>query len=467
MDKEYLNDFSLSDEEILERIIQIVEESESSQLSDLLSDYHDFDIARALPDLTKELRLKLFSSLNDEQLSDIFSYLENPADYIEEMSYEKVADIVEEMDSDDAVDFLEELDEDEQKEIKELLDEETTRDLELIAAYDEEKLGSLMTNDFVAILKSHSVPQAMRHIIKEAGEKDNISTIFVTDEQGKYLGAIPLRDLVIARKQTPLEEIIINSFPFVYADNDIKENLQTIKDYAEPTLPVLDADNRLIGALTTADFIEVVDDELQEDYAQLVGLSEEALEDAVEKKQIFSGALKRLPWLIVLLILDLFIGAYIGIFEAVVIGLPFLVSFQQLVAGLSGNTGTQTLAVSVKLLSNPDVTAKEKLAFVLKELKLGLLIGLITGLISAILITLYANLTGVYGVFATDLKTGLAVGVAMLISAFVSSLTGSLIPITLDKIGLDPAVASGPLITTLNDLISITVYYGFALIILL
>ena len=468
MDKQFLEEnANLNSVTFIEQIIEIIENNDKSAIGELLSDFHDYDVAKTLPFLTANQRKKLYGALNDEQLSDIFSYLENPAEFVNEMSDEKMADIIEEMASDDAIDFLEELDKETQNDILELLDEETAQGLELINAYDEEMVGSMMTNDFVAIVLDSTVPVAMRQVIKEAGEKDNISTVFVTDENGVYLGAIPLRDLVIARKQTPLEDIIITSFPFVYASSQIDESLNAIKEYAEPTLPVLDDDNRLIGALTSADLIEAVEEELTEDYAKLAGLSEEDLEDSLQRKQLFSGAIKRLPWLIVLLVLDIFIGAYIGVFEAVVVGLPFLVSFQQLVAGLSGNTGTQTLALSVQLLSNPDLTGKEKFKFVLGEVKTGLLIGLITGLISAIVVTLYAQLVNASGILITDIKTGLAVGLAMLISAFSSALSGSLIPITLHKLGADPAVASGPLITTFNDFIAITVYYGFALILLI
>ena len=450
-----------------QEIIEIIANAEKDDLTLLLSDYHDFDVAKALPLLTKKQRKKLYYALDDQLLSDIFSYVDNATEYLEEMSDEQVADIIEEMASDDAVDLLEELDEDKQKEIFELLDDEMQRDVELINAYNEDLIGSRMTNDFVAISKDMTVKQAMRKVIIDAGENDNISTVFVTNEQGVYAGAIRLRDLVIAREQTPLEDIIITAFPFLYADALISDSLQEIKDYAEPSLPVLDSDNRLIGALTSEDVIEAIDDEITGDYAQLAGLSEEALEDALERKQIFSGALKRLPWLIVLLILDLIIGAYVGIFEAVVIGLPFIVSFQQLVSGMSGNTGTQTLAVTVSLLTDPDLTQKEKNKFLLKEIKVGLLIGLITGAISFVMVSLYGYLTGATPTLNISLSTGGAVGVAMFLSASIASLTGSIIPLTLHKLGIDPAVASGPLITTLNDLIAITVYYGFALILLL
>ena len=165
--------------------------------------------------------------------------------------------------------------------------------------------------------------------------------------------------------------------------------------------------------------------------------------------------------------LDLFIGAYVGVFEAVVIGVPFLVSFQQLVSGMSGNTGTQTLATTVKMLGDGESTFKEKAKFLFKELRVGLLIGFVTGILSFVAVTLYSYLTHSTGAFITDLKAGSSVGVAMFLSASIASITGSVIPITLEKLGADPAVASGPLITTLNDFIAITVYYTAAAILLL
>lgn len=450
-----------------EEIIEIIKQYNKKELSLALSDYHDYDIAKVLPLIEKQLRVKVYNALTDEELSDIFTHLEDPSLFIEELSSEKLADIIEEMDSDDAVDILEELDEQTQQEVIQLLDEETQNAVELITAYDEEQIGSLMTNDFVSVKNTYTVKQAMRAVINQAGENDNISTIFVTDKQSKYCGGIRLRDLVIARSQTPLDDIIITSFPFIYANALVSDMLADIKDYAEPTLPVLSADNRLIGALTSADVVEVIDEELTEDYAQLAGLSEEALEDALERKNIFKGALKRLPWLIILLVLDLFIGAYVGVFEAVVIGVPFLVSFQQLVSGMSGNTGTQTLATTVKMLGDGESTFKEKAKFLFKEIRVGLLIGIVTGILSFVAVTLYSYLTHSTGAFITDLKAGSSVGVAMFLSASIASITGSVIPITLEKLGADPAVASGPLITTLNDFIAITVYYVAAAILLL
>ncbi len=462
MENEIINSPDFSQE-----IVSIIENEKVEKLSESLEDYHDYDLAKVLPLLSEKQRKKLYFALSDEYLSDIFSYLENPSEFIEEMSDEKAADIIEEMDSDDAADILEELDEDKQQEIFELLGDDSKRDINLLSAYDEDYVGSAMTNDFVCVSNDMTVKQVMRKVIKDAGENDNISIIFVTDEKGVYKGAIRLRDLVIARGQTPLEDIIITAFPYLFANSLISDNLQTLKEYAEPTLPILDDDNRLIGALTSADFIEAMDDEFTEDYAKLAGLSEEALEDSSNKKGLLSGLLSRLPWLAILLVLDLFIGAYVGVFEAAIIGLPFLVSFQQLVSGMSGNAGTQTLALTVQMLADSDVTRKEKIKFFLKEIKVGLLIGLITGGISLLVIGAYSYLSGAVGSLTLAISVGTSVGIAMFLSASIATLTGSLIPISLNKLGVDPAVASGPLITTFNDLIAITVYYGIALLLIL
>lgn len=432
----------------------------TARLKEILDDYHDNDIAHALSLLTKAERKKLYAALGNDRLSDVFSYIDDPEEFVAEMSDDKVADIVEGMDSDDAADVLGELDEEKQQDIINLMDEESARDLRLINAYEEDEVGSRMTNDYVSIESSCTIKEAMKKVIEEAAENDNISTVFVT-KNGIFDGAFKLKDLVIARSTTPLEDIIVSSFPYLYASDKISDVLPDLKSYAEECLPVLDSDNRLIGALTSADVIEAVDDEMGEDYAKLAGLAAKTEDD----EKIGTGMIKRLPWLIVLLVLDLFIGAYTGIFEAIIIGLPFLVCFQQMISGMSGNVGTQSLAVAIRILSRGDVDGKVMRKTVLKELTVGFLNGLVTGFVSAIAVCLFAYITkSTGGSFHTSALAGLSVELAMVTSTTISALTGTLIPLFFYKIKIDPAVASGPLITTVNDLAAITVYYGTALL---
>ena len=452
--------------EYIAQLIQIVSTFSGKQLADELLSYHANDIADLLPLLTKEQRKTIYSVLSDEDLSDIFSYLEDPAPFVEELSSEKAADIIEEMDSGDAVDLLEELNEEKKQELIELLDEEAAQDVALITGYEDDEIGSKMTTDYAQIYCDMSIKAGMRKVIADAADTENITTIFVTDKNDCYMGAIRLRDLVIARAGEQLNNIIISEFPHLNATDKIADVLEDIKEYAEHSLPVLDADNRLIGALTSEDVMEAVDEDLTDDYARLAGLSDTDEDEKGAVKSIFSGVVNRLPWLIVLLVLDIFIGAYIGVFEAVVVGLPFIVSFQQLISAMCGNTGTQTLAVTVRALSDDDLSGKKQRQFVLKELKAGFLIGLIMGIATAAVVCVFALITQ-QGSLDLCLKISFAVGFSMLTSTTVSSLTSCLIPITLNKLKIDPAVASGPLITTLNDLIAITLYYGTALILIL
>ena len=446
-----------------EELIALVKSDKSiAELKEELSNYHANDIANVLPSLNANERKKLYAALGAEECSDVFSYLDDPDEYINELSAEKAADIVENMDADDAVDLLDELDEDKKREIIELMEEDSAEDVKLISQYDDDEIGSEMTTNYIDIKNDFSVKQAMDSLVKQAAENDNISTVYVTDEKGVYCGAIELRDLFIARSTTPLSDVIATSYPYLYAHEKISDCLERIKSYAEDSLPVLDSDNRLIGALTSANVVDVVDDEMSEDYAKLAGLSGDEEED----RPVLKSVAKRLVWLTLLLVLDLFIGAYIGVFEAVIVGLPFLVFFQQMILGMSGNVGTQSLGVTVRSLSD-DQTEKERRKLIFKETRIGFFGGLITGALATVAVTAYCYFTKAAGEgFAPAALTGLCVGGALWVAMTACALCGALIPLTLKKLKVDPAVASGPLITTVNDLVSVTVYYCFALLLL-
>lgn len=451
-----------------EELLQIIRANHPAQkLKALLENYHESDLADVLPKLAEHERKRLYAVLGSQLLSEVFARLENPSDLFEELAPKQLADIIAEMPSADAVDILDELDENQKVGIMNLMDEDAVKDVNLVNAFDEDEIGSLMTNDFVCVKNALSIKECMKRVVLEAGEKNNISTIFVVDEGDKYVGAFYLRDLVIARSNTPLSNIIMHSFPSVYANAKIDDCLTVIKEYSESVLPILSADNRLIGALTSGEVLEALDEDLTENYAKLAALPEEELAEDFDRRGVFSSTLKRLPWLLILLVISLFIGTYVGLFESVIVALPILVNFQQMISGMSGNAGTQTLAVTVKNLTNPNFSGKQKLLFLLKELRIGVLVGAITGIISAIAVALYAHFTAGFNSFDLAVKVGSALGLAMLVSSSTATLTGCLIPITLDKLNVDPAAASGPLITTLNDFIAVTVYYGIALLMLL
>lgn len=327
----------------VEELIEIIRAGLSrEELVDWLFDYHDNDIADALELLTPEERKRLYSALGAERVAEIFAYLDDGDVYLKELSLKQQAKVISEMDSDDAVDILEEVDDDTKCKILGMLDKEASEDVQLLLSYDEDEIGSYMTTNFILIHNDLTVREAMRELVKQAGENDNISTIYVVDWAEQYYGAIELQDLIIAREHTELEDLINRSYPYVMDHEKISECIEKIKDYAEEDLNE-----------TTRESIR-----------------------------------KRLPWLVILTVMALlFLGAYIHLFKGFSLGYSMMISA--------------------------------------------------------------------------------CVGVSLVGAMVVSSLVGTLTPIFFKKVGVDPAVASGPLITTINDLVAIVVYYGLVAVVLI
>lgn len=327
----------------VEELIEIIRAGLSREdLVDWLFDYHDNDIADALELLTPEERKRLYSALGAERVAEIFAYLDDGDVYLKELSLKQQAKVISEMDSDDAVDILEEVDDDTKCKILGMLDKEASEDVQLLLSYDEDEIGSYMTTNFILIHNDLTVREAMRELVKQAGENDNISTIYVVDRAEQYYGAIEPQDLIIAREHTELEDLISRSYPYVVDHEKISECIEKIKDYAEEDLNE-----------TTRESIR-----------------------------------KRLPWLVILTVMALlFLGAYIHLFKGFSLGYSMMISA--------------------------------------------------------------------------------CVGVSLVGAMVVSGLVGTLTPIFFKKVGVDPAVASGPLITTINDLVTIVVYYGLVAVVLI
>ena len=342
------------------------------------------------------------------------------------------------------------------------MDDETRQEIALLVSFDEDEIGSKMTTNYISVHANADIRQAMCSLIEQAAEHDNISTIYVVENDDTLVGAIELKDLIIAREDTMLDTITMTSYPYVYANERIAECINHIVDYSEDTIPVLDADNKLRGVLTSQDIMQLVDDEMGEDYAKLAGLSaEEDLNEPLKK-----SLQKRLPWLVTLLGLGLLVSGVVGIFESVAAHLPFIIAFQSLVLDMAGNSGTQSLAVTIRVLMDEKLSGKQKLSLIAKEGKVGLINGFILGILSFLLIGLYllaAKGQPAISAFAVSFCTG----AALLSAMFLSGLSGTVIPLMFKKINIDPAVASGPLITTINDLVAVTAYYGLAWLLLI
>ena len=432
-------------------------EKTDEEILDFLLNYHKNDIADMMAGMTEEERKRLYHLLGAQKVAEIFKYIEEPRKYIRELSVESAARVISEMDSDDAVDLLEDLDPEEKEQIVRMLDEDAKKDVKMLLSYDEEEIGSCMTTNYICIPENLTIRQAMSELVKQAGENDNIMTIYVVDEKGVFAGAIDLKDLIRARENAHLEDLVLKSYPYVTDHEKIDDCMDRILDYAEDSIPVLSEDKKILGVITSEDLIEMVDNEMGEDYAKLAGLTAE--EDL--KEPTLQSMKKRLPWLIILLFLGMAVSSVVGLFENVVAVLPIVICFQSLVLDMAGNVGTQSLAVTIRVLMDENLTAGQKVHLVFKEARVGLSNGLILGMMSIILIGCY-----IYFFKSGTLQFAFAVsgciGVALILAMLISSLVGTLIPMFFHRIHIDPAVASGPLITTVNDLVAVVTYYGLA-----
>lgn len=453
----------LKEPKFVEDIVSIIRSGlDKEQLLDRLNDYHENDIAQSLEFLTKKERLALYDMLGAEWTSNIFSYIEDPEPYIEELGIDKLAAVINEMDSDDAVDLLENLDESVKAKLRPILDEDVKADIRLINSYDDDEIGSLITTNYISITKDLTIRQAMRELVKQAGENDNISTIYVVESDDTFCGAIDLKDLIIARENDELDDLISYSYPYLLDHDKISDDIEKIKDYAEDSLPVLNSEKKMIGILTAQDVVEAVDDEMGEDYAKLAGMTAEA--DL--KETTIESMKKRMPWLIILLFLGMGVSTVVGAFEGVVATLPIVICFQSLILDMAGNVGTQSLAVTIRVLMDENLTGKDKLLLVIKEMKVGFGNGLLLGILALVCLGIYIGLFKGYTFYKAFLISG-CVGISLLVAMIISSLVGTLVPMFFHKIKVDPAVASGPLITTVNDLVAVITYYGLAWILLI
>ena len=429
-----------------------------------LEDYHENDIAQAFVSLDTAARKKFTRICPPAMLAEIFEYIDedDAGEILSETDIKKAADLISALDTDTAVSILREIEKEKRALIIELINPEIQKEIKLIASFDDDEIGSKMTTNCIMISEGLMIKQAMTELIRQAKDNDNITTLFVVDDDDEYYGAIDLKDLITARSEDNLSDLIATQFPYVYATEEIDDCIERLKDYSESSIPVLDNSNKLLGVITAQSIIEVVDDEMGEDYARLAGLTAE--EDL--KEPLKDSMKKRLPWLLILLGLGIAVSSVVGAFEKVVAQLTLIMAFQSLILDMAGNVGTQSLAVTIRVLTDENLSFGQKLHLVGKEMKIGFFNGVILGAISFGLIGLYIMLFKGRS-FGFSYAVSGCIGVSLLLAMIISSASGTLIPLFFKKIKVDPAVASGPLITTINDLVAVVTYYGMSWVLLI
>ena len=400
-----------------------------------LEDYHENDLADVFPDLSVAERRKLCRILNLDMLADIFEYIDEKqaAEYLDEMDVRKAAAILSRMETDAVVDVLRMIPKEKRALLLELMDDEARKDMAVIAAFDDEEIGSRMTTNYIEIRENLTVKQAMTELVGQAAKNDNISTIFMVTADHTFYGAMDLKDLITARQDTRLEDLIVTSYPYVYGHELIDDCIEKLKDYSENSIPILDNDNKLLGVITSQSIVDLVDDEMGEDYAMFAGLTAE--EDL--KEPLKESMKKRLPWLLVLLALGTVVSSVVGVFEQVVSQLTIIMCFQSLILDMAGNVGTQSLAVTIRVLMDESLTGKQKVELVFKEMRIAFSNGAILGILSFLVLGLYIALfKGKTWTFAYAVSG--CIGLSLMVAMVISGAVGTLIPLFFKKINIDP-----------------------------
>ncbi|MDE9980341.1 magnesium transporter [Staphylococcus pseudintermedius] len=399
-----------------------------------------------------DVRQKMYRFLSPEEVSEFFENLEiDEEDYealFETMNATYASQVLEQMSYDNAVDILNQLSKKKIASLLMLMNCEEAKEIKALLHYDEDTAGGIMTTEYISLTINTPVHEALMRVKDQAPDAETIYVIFVVDEDKKLVGVISLRDLIIAENDAYIEDIMSERVISANVADDQEDVAQTMRDYDFIAMPVVDYQNHLLGIITIDDIVDVMDEEASEDYSRLAGVSDiDSTDDT-----IFQTALKRLPWLLILTVLGMITASILGSFEETLEKVALLAAFIPIISGMSGNSGTQSLAVSVRNISTGDIKEKSKIKLALRESGSGFL----TGITCAVSLSLIIML--LYG----QPYLALIVGTSLTIAMTVGTTIGSVIPLVINRLGIDPAVASGPFITTINDIVSMLIYFGLA-----
>lgn len=438
--------------ELWSRIQEALVNDQIDQFRAEFIEMHPYDQAKIFEEQPEEIRQKIYTYLSPEEISEVMEHidLDNIEDYLIEMDPRFAAQALADMSTDDAVDILNEVDKNMVASYLAIMDKEDAYEIKDLLHYEEKTAGSIMTTEFVVIKANQTVREAMLHLRKEAPDAETIYYIYVVNEQKRLVGVISLRDLIIAEDDWLISEVMSDRIVSVPVGEDQEEIARRMRDYDFLALPVVDFQDHLLGIITVDDIMDVMEEEASEDYSKLAGISEVDRPD----QNAFGAARKRLPWLIALLFLGMLTASLIGRFEDTLDKVAILAVFIPLIAGMAGNTGTQALAVAVRGIATGDIDKEGKWNIIVREAGTGLITGTTCGILVTFIVYLWQG----------QIFLGLLVGISIMATLIVATLAGALVPLLMHRLNVDPAVASGPFITTVNDIISILIYFGMATI---
>ena len=438
----------------LENLVSFINKNNDSKIKNLFEEVHFADIAEVLDEVTFDEAIYIIKLLDSEKTSEILTELDEDTreKILDNLSIKEIADEIGEMDSDDAADIIGELSEERQKRvINELEDEELAADIKELLSYGDDTAGSLMAKELVKVYETWTVAGCMRRIRGQAQEVTRVHSIYVVDKEDRLVGRLSLKDLIVAKSDQKIADISKAKVDAVNVNEDDETVARIMVKYDLEAIPVVDDNNVLLGRITIDDVVDLLKEEADKDYQMAAGLTQDVDSD----DSIFELTKARLPWLFLGLIGG--VGAFIIMegFQDVFIKYASLFFFTPLIAAMAGNVGVQSSAIIVQGLANDDVKGSIN-SRLLKEMLLAALNGVILALFLFLFVWVYEG----------KIDLALAISVSLVVVIIIAGLIGTFVPLFLNKRGIDPAIATGPFITTSNDIFGILIYFMIAKMIL-
>ncbi|MCF6247739.1 MAG: magnesium transporter [Desulfobacula sp.] len=427
----------------------------TKQLINIINKTHMAELSLAFSELSPGNQEKLFNLIEDpEQIGLLFSLLDEALflEFVKNVSFEKLVEIFDHMPSDDAAALLTLLDEELSDQILAKMQKEESDNVEQLMSYGEDTAGSLMVTDFIALEEEVGAKQAIETLQNKYLDVEMPFYIYVVDSYGKLVGVSSLRQLVVVHPEKPLKDFMAKDLVTVRPYTDREEVARLVSRYDYLAIPVVDDDNRIVGIVTVDDVIDILHEAATEDMLKMAGVGEEY----IETQTVLRGTRIRLPWLFASFLGGVAAFFIIGGFEKDLAKITSLAAFIPVIMGMGGNIGTQSSTIVVRGIATGRINLQDFRNVVLKELAVGLILGVIYGLFIGVI----ARLKFMSEPFSVPLA--FAVGLAILTSMTVAALVGSMVPLIFERLNIDPAVATGPFVTTSIDIVSVYCYFSIA-----
>ncbi|MEA3423398.1 MAG: magnesium transporter [Bacillota bacterium] len=441
--------------EKLELLLEYLDNDNAIGISELLEEMYSVDIAGLLLELKDIQQEKLFRYIPPEIASEVLEDVDSDTfnSLIRLYNNDQQSKILDNMADDDMADLLGELSKNKRDEIINLLNIESAEDIKELLVYEEDTAGGIMTKDFIALSKDYSIYHAIEILREYAPDAETIYYVFVVDKKGRLVGVISLRDLIVAKPNKKVEEIMNEKVIYVNVYDDQEEVAKVVSKYDILAVPVVDDEMEMIGLITIDDIIDVLEEEATEDILMFAGSNKgESYEEDTIGERITNSVKARLPWLIITIFGGLLSAQIIKNYQYVLDINTTVALFMPILAGMGGNVGTQSSTLTVRSIAIGQIKGNEVFKTIFHEVSVGFIVGLVCSLLTAVAVVF---LNG-------DIILALIVGLAMWFNIITAATIGTLVPLVFRKIGIDPAVASAPFITTTVDITGMTIYYSMA-----